>query len=282
LLYNPASGRGGWDSRLERLGLERGLEVVRTAGPQELTDQARRAADAGHERVVVAGGDGTVHQVIQGLAGSECALAILPTGTGNDLARVLGVERDPERALTRALTRRPQWIDLGRVDGHPYAGVAGLGLDGAVNRFIQEGSHRLHGTWLYAYATLRAVIGFRPPLVRVDYDDGRHEGPAWLAALANSPQFGGGMRLAPAARLDDGWLDLIIVEAVSLLRLLVLFPRIYRGTHVEHRAVHSRRVRRATLHCSPALTFCADGEMLFPVRSTGSSIEVWPRALRVV
>jgi diacylglycerol kinase (ATP) len=282
LLYNPSSAGGRWAGRLERLAREHGLEVCPSRSAEELTEQALLAAERGHERLLVAGGDGTVHHAIRGLAGTDCALAILPTGTGNDLARALGLERDLARAVSRALSGRPRRIDLGRIDGRPYAGVAGLGLDGEVNRFLARRASGPRRAWLYAYATLRTLLSFEPPGVRLEAHGQRYEGPVLLVALANSPLFGGGMRIAPRARMDDGWLDLVIIEPISLARLVVLFPRVYRGTHVDHPAVHSRRVRRATLSCSSDLTLYADGEPVIPVRSSETTIEIWPGALRVI
>ena len=219
---------------------------------------------------------------MQGLAGTSCALGILPVGGGNDLARVLGVDREPRRAAERAVEATPRRIDLGRLEGRAFAGVLGLGIDGDVSRRVAQGLRWLPGGLAYAWATLLCVPRFRAPWVRVDYEGGSFEGRVLIAALANSPVFGGGMRIAPAARLDDGWLDLVIVERVAPATVLRVFPRVYSGTHVDHPAVHTRRVRAATLRSEPCRTFWADGEPLCDSRPGGTAIEVWPAGLAVV
>jgi diacylglycerol kinase (ATP) len=247
-----------------------------------MTTHARRAADLGLDRVIVAGGDGAVHYALQGLAGSDCALGIVPVGSGNDLARALGVDPDPAVALRRAMEGASKAIDLGRIGNRVFAGVVGLGIDGDVCRRVQEQARWLPASAAYAYAALRSLIRFKPPHLRVEYEDGSYEGRVLLAGLANSPLFGGGMRIAPGAVLDDGWLDLVIVEQVPLPTLLRVFPRVYRGRHLSHPAVHCARVRRATFQADPPRTFYADGEPLMDSRDTPTSVEVWPGALRVV
>jgi len=282
LLLNPASGRGSASTRLAAALRSERVEVIETADPSEMTAQARRAADEGLDRVLVGGGDGAVHYAIQGLAGSDCALGIVPVGSGNDLARALGIELDLDAALRRAVQGSPKAIDLGRIGDRVFAGVLGLGIDGDVCRIVQEQPAWVPGSAAYAYAVLRSLMGFRPPRLRVEYEDGAYEGRVLLAGLANSPFFGGGMRIAPGALLDDGWLDLVIVEQVSLPTLLRVFPRVYRGRHLSHPAVHCARVRRASLHADPPRTFYADGEPLMDSQDSPTPVEIWPAALRVV
>jgi len=282
LLFNPASGGGRLFRQLEQAIREHALDARASRGPAELAEQARRAAEAGEERLLVAGGDGTIHAAIQGLAGTDCALGIVPTGTGNDLARSLGALGPPGAAIRRALGGVPRRIDLGRVDAAPFAGVAGLGLDGEVNRYIERRFPGSRRPWMYAWATLRTAYGFDPPRLRIQLDDDLLECRVLLAALANSPLFGGGMRIAPAASLDDGQLDLVIIEPISLFRMVLLFRRIYRGTHVGHAAVTCRPVTGATVSAERELTIYADGEPLHPLCGSAVPIRVWPAALSVV
>ncbi len=238
--------------------------------------------DEGRDRILVAGGDGTLHHAIRGLAGSECALGIIPWGTGNDLAGALGVAREAGRAIERAVRAAPRRIDLGRAGPVPFAGAAGIGVVGDVLEFLEARSRRWRGSWLYPYALLRTLRAFVPPRVRIEFEGGGYEGKVMLAVLANSPRFGGGMRIAPDARLDDGLLSLVVVEAMPALRLLALFPRVYRGRHVGHPAVKTFRVRGATLYCDRHAKVYGDGEYLLESGPAGARIEIWPGALRVV
>jgi diacylglycerol kinase (ATP) len=230
----------------------------------------------------VAGGDGALHYAIQGLAGTGCALGIVPVGSGNDLARALGIEDKPLEAARRALAGIPRPIDLGRLGGRYFAGTIGLGFDGEVARFVNEMSGWPPGAMAYPYALLRTLWRFEPPVLRVEHDSGRFEDHAMLAVFANSPFFGGGMKIAPGAELDDGLLDLVILERVAPFRLATIFPRVYRGSHVKDPRVHFWRSRSATFHANRALTFWADGEPVLPLKDEGATVEIVPRSLLAI
>lgn len=281
LLFNPAAGRGAVDLQRHLRGVEN-VRLRATRDAADVTEQARRAAAAGHERLLVAGGDGTLHFAIQGLAGSRCALGIVPLGSGNDVARALKIPLKTEPALALARSGTPRTIDLGTIEDRNFLLVAGLGIDSDVNRFIQERMRLPRGPWIYPYATLRTLLAFEPPLVSIESDEGRYEGRIVLAALANAPCFGGGMQIAPRAELDDAWLDVVIVEWAARLRLLTVLPRVYRGSHVGHPLVKTVRTRRARLWADRPVMFYADGEPIFPVRPEGTTVAVRPRSLRVV
>lgn len=282
LLFNASAAKGRSGQWLERLRALPALDVRISPDSENMEKEARQAADDGRERILVAGGDGSLHHAIRGLAGSDCALAIIPTGTGNDLARALGIELDPLKAVECALTAQPRRIDLGQVCGRNYVGVVGIGFDGEVAKCVNEMSGWPGGPLAYPYALIRTLWRFEAPLLRVEHEDGTYEGRAMFAVLANSPYFGGGMRIAPDARLDDGLLDLIILEEVPRLKLLALFPRVYRGSHIGHPSVHSLRVRRARLSADRPLTFFADGEELMALPEEGATVEVSPQSLLVV
>ena len=281
LLYNPEAGGRRARRAVERLSEIPDLELRTTRDIPELTREARSSAERGRPLLLVAGGDGTVHHAIQALAGSDCALGIVPTGSCNDFARALGVDADPVRAARAALGATHRRVDLGRLGDRVYAGVAAIGFDSAILGFIRDRNPGTRRGWVYPYAALRTMLSFEPPEVAVDWPGGSHSGRVLLTVVANSPRFGGGMQIAPDARLDDGWLDLVIVEAVGRPTLLGLLPRLYRGRHVGHSAVRTVRVREAQVRCDPPLCFHGDGEPMAQARPEGTRIEVWPGALRV-
>ena len=234
LLLNPLAARGRSRSRIDALLHEEHVELREIASPAAMAAEARLAATEGLDRVLVAGGDGAIHHAIRGLAGTDCALGVVPVGTGNDLARALGVPRDPLDAGRLALRTASRPIDLGRIDGLPFACVLGAGLDSEVNRRLRA-FRRLPAKLAYAAATLRALASFVPRTIEIDADSTRFDGPVVLAAFANAPWFGGGMRIAPAARLDDGALDLVVVRPLPLRTRVRLFPRVYRGRPIDQR-----------------------------------------------
>ncbi len=308
-LINPAAGpRSHRRRRLEHLAeLARsaGIEPETTESGLDLARRARAAAGDGIERVLVAGGDGSVHHAVQGLAGSATALGVVPAGTGNDFAAAIGAPREAGAAVRRALEVPVRRIDLGRAwrapggtrearagdpgpAGDPpsspavwFSTYAGVGFDSEVASRAHQRRRFLSGRVIYVWAVLRTLADFRPPVVTVEHDGGRFHGPAMFVTLANGPAFGGGMRIAPAAENDDGVLDLVIVKAIPRLTLLAVFPKVYAGRHVGHPAVEFVRTRRARFALDREMTAYADGEPMLPAGPEGIELEVVPGALAV-
>jgi diacylglycerol kinase (ATP) len=284
-LINPAAGRGSARDRFEELRIlasraSAGFVVSRNAG--DLAVQARRAVEDGVERLVVVGGDGTMHHAAQGLAGSDCALGVVALGTGNDLAATLRVPRDLEAAVRHALTGPVRRIDLIRVGETVCIGYAGVGFDSEVTRYANA-VQRLPKPLVYPWAVLHSLRTFEPPLMKVVHDGGTFLGRAMFANACNLPRFGGGMRIAPGARIDDGLLDLVIVKAVSRLTLLSIFPKVYAGKHVGHPAVELVRTRRVEITLDRDTTMYGGGEPVRPVRAGETvAVEVMPGGLAVV
>ena len=255
-MANPGGGRGRVARHLDelrRIATRRGWEFETSSDSVDLATRARRAAAEGVERLAVAGGDGSVHWALQGLAGGPTALAVLPMGSGNDIAATLGFEGGLERCAERAADAPTRRIDLGRLGERWFAGVAGAGFDGEVNRYANCRFRRLSGPPIYVLATLRVLASFRPPVLDVTTPTAEFSGGAYFAALANCPRYGGGMRIAPDASWFDGALDIVVVRAVSKLKLLTIFPRVFSGGHCRHPAVWMTRARRSAVDLRPAL-----------------------------
>jgi diacylglycerol kinase (ATP) len=283
-LVNPGGGRGRAGRRLRdlrRLAKAAGAEVVLSRDVQHLCDEARRAAAEGVERLLVAGGDGTVHHAIRGLAGTDCALAILPLGSGNDLAASLGVPPSLEEAVALGVAGRIRRIDLAHFGDVPFGCVAGVGFDSEVNRYANS-LRRLRGPLIYVWAVLRVLPRFRPVRVRLAHDGGDFTGPAMFVACANAPRYGGGMRIAPEARIDDGMLDVVIVKALPRTKLLRVFPRVFSGTHTRFPEIEIVRTRRAAIALDRTLLAYGDGEPLVEVGERPVPIAVTADGLRVV
>ncbi len=284
-LVNPSSGRGAGARHLDRLRIlaskyGAGLAVSRTAS--DLPMQAYRAAEDGVERLIVVGGDGTMHFALQGLAGSDCALGVVPLGSGNDLAGSLGVPAKLDEAVERAITGPIRKIDLIRVGPMYSVSYLGVGFDSEVTRTANQVKH-LRGPLIYAWSVIKTLATFKPPHLRVEHDGGVFEGKAMFAVAANLPRFGGGMRIAPEASIDDGLLDLVIVREISKVNLLRVFPKVYSGKHASHPAVEILRTRRAVLSIDRSMYLYGGGEPVRPMAPGDRvELEVLPGALAVV
>jgi diacylglycerol kinase (ATP) len=285
VIRNPASGRGRsarrWAEVAERFR-SAGAAFRETEGPGHATHLAKEAA-AGGGLVVAAGGDGTVAEVVEGLVGTSADLAVLPLGTGNDLARTLGFGTDIQAATTAALAGEPWTVDVYRWECGVRAGhginVAGCGFDAVVAQRINHGYRWLRGTQAYVAAVLESLVRYQPARVRLAVDGVEVDTTAMLVAVANAQSYGGGMRVAPAARLDDGLLDVVIVEGLSKVAFLRAFPQVFRGAHVDHPRVRVLRGRVVEVDADPGLPILADGEL---VGGSPARFEVVPRALRVM
>ncbi|HEX5613703.1 MAG TPA: diacylglycerol kinase family protein [Acidimicrobiia bacterium] len=280
-VVNPAAGRGRTRRLLPELTAALGavddVEVHVSDSPDAPVALARRAADAGRDLVAV-GGDGLVGTLAGIAASTGRRLAVVPSGAGNDFARNLGYDPkrplDALRVLGDAGTDRT--VDLGRVNGRAFTTVAAIGFDAEANRWANTVT-RLSGTPLYVAAVLRTLVRYRPKRFRLTIDTAEIELDAWLIASGNGPAYGGGMRIAPRASLDDGLLDVVVVGPMSVGKLLVTFPKVFRGAHERHPAVTIQRGRQVRIEALDAdLEAYADGERVGPLPA---AIDAWPDAL---
>jgi YegS/Rv2252/BmrU family lipid kinase len=288
LLVNPSAGGGkagrvlpGVLAALEGHGLTVRSELTRDL--DHARELARAAAMAG-ETVVCLSGDGMVGAVADVLrALPDALLGVLPGGRGNDLARVLGISADPVEACATIAAGYSRKLDLGEVGGHAFVGIASVGFDSEANRIANEAPPRL-GNLVYAYGALRALVGWRPARFeieltpsstsRTDEQAGeppteRHSFLAYTVGAANSKTYGGGMRAAPDALLDDGLLDVIVLENVSKIRFLTrILPKVFSGKHVEEPNVKAFRAREVLVSADRSFTMYADGDPIgeLPVR----------------
>lgn len=277
MLLNPTAGRGRGRRSLAAVAAaarRHGIEVEVPESPAELTACARRAAGEGCERLLVGGGDGTWHQAARGLAGSGCALAPIALGTGNDLARELGFALDPMTAIAQAVAAPVAPIDLGMAGGGIFCGVAGSGFDSECAEYSKS-VRRLRGPLVYTWSVVRVLTRFVPLSAVLDHDGGRFAGEVMFISFANTRWFGGGMHIAPHADAGDGLLDVVIVHRVSRARLLAVFPRVYRGSHLAHPAISTLRTGRARLGFDRPSMLYGDGEAIAPVpREAEGGLEI--------
>ncbi len=276
-IVNPVAGRGRTQKLLpdlERAASAAGIALHVSPEPGAPTKLARAATDEGHD-LVACGGDGLVTEVAGVAADTGKRLAIVPTGAGNDFARVLGYDpKHPLRAFDAIANGHDRVVDLGRVNGRWYTCVTASGFDAEANRWANT-VRRLSGTTLYVAAVLRTLAVYKPHRFRVTVDGEAHETTAWLVAVGNGPAYAGGMRVTPAASLEDGLLDVTIVGAMSRPQFLWNFPKVFKGNHVGHPEVTTLRgaqVYLESLDASIPMEVYADGERVGPLPGTMEAV----------
>ncbi len=282
IFVNPSSA-GGRTMRLlprvEQVLDERRVEfrVQRTKGLEHGVEEALLAVEAGEVPVVMSG-DGLVGAIGGAMAGAETPLGIVPGGRGNDLARVLGIPTDPERAIEVVLGGHSRRIDVGEANGKRFLGIASTGFDSEANRRANE-NRFLRGNLVYAWAALATLASWKPARYTVTIDAERIRLSGYSIAVANSSCYGGGMRIAPDAQLDDAELDVIAIGDVGKFRFLSNLPKVFKGTHVEKDEVRVFRAKHLELSASRPFAVYADGEHLTDLPAT---LRVLPRALSVL
>ncbi len=225
---------------------------------------AAEGSCAGYDRVVICGGDGSLNLSVREFNLQKGTLGLIPLGSGDDFARVLGIPRNVKKACDVLLDGSVREVDVATANDLRYLGVAGLGFDSEVARYANEEVKLLRGSIVYLYAILRGLPRFTPHRAQLN---GRDE-TIMFACVGNSPQYGGGIRITPAAVLDDRELDLLIVHQTSRAQLLKTLPRAYNGSHVRSPFVEARRGTDFHFTTEKPLDVYADGERLTqtPVR----------------
>lgn len=291
VLVNPQAGRGRSRrvaglavAELRRLGVA--VDVVVTRSAEHARESAAAAVADQRSAVVVCGGDGAVAAVLPVLAESVVPIGVLPGGSGNDVARALGLPvRDAVAAARVVAAGLAGPIDLGRVaaaDGTQrwFATVVAAGFDARVNERMNAMTWP-RGRTRYHVALVRELASFRPIRYRLTVDGHGLDCDAMLVAVGNLASYGGGMKICPDARVDDGRLDVTVVTSISRPTLVRLFPSVYPGRHVRRPEVHTARGRSVFLSCtaSPMVVAYADGERVGPLPI---SVTVAPAALSVL
>lgn len=329
LIANPISGKGRAKTIAEQAYAaitEAGQigTLVLTSGTGDAERFAHDAVNAGIRKIIACGGDGTLHEVVNGIAGkhptsgknsravlSDTILGVLPCGRGNDFAAAIGVPRKPKAAIQCLLNDKLTQVDLGKIkqdgqdgqDGQDkrhlgntarlqsaptvigagktryFITIATCGYDAEVSRRGAERSTLFKGTAAYVYAAIATLSDYQCPYIKLEGDFGTLEGNHLLAATGITPRYGGGFRIVPNARYDDGLFDVCSIRAVSKFTILRLLVTLFWGGHVSHPAVAIHQTRTLRIETEPAMLLYADGE---PMCETPATIEIVKHGLTVL
>ncbi len=292
LFVNPTAGRGRAGRRLSRISAlleQEGIEFEsyqsRTAG--DLEDQVRTQVNRGTERIVVAGGDGSVHEAVNGImhADNPARLGVIPSGTGNDFAKACRIPLNWEHA-TQLLAERikvdatSRCIDIGRMNERYFANGAGIGFDAKVTKIARSYRWPI-GDLVYLFAIFRCLVdGVATPDMTITSDALTMRGPITLASISNGAWVGGMFHIAPMADNSDGKLELLIADPVSRTRILSLLPKIISGEHLGENEVKHASVSRVTIEARGEVPSHLDGEVGAP--ASRFVIEILPAALNLL
>lgn len=296
LILNPRTNHGRSAQSAEGLRLlatEPTAEWISTERPGHAAELARRAGEQGCETVIVLGGDGTVHEVINGLmqvpAEQRPALGIVPLGSGNDFAHTLGIAKDSRQALQNALNGKPFLLDVGSVsDEHGrteyWNNTLGIGFDAVVTIRTRRLTF-VHGFAMYFLAVMQTIVlNFDPMKLHIETDQAQWEQETIMLTLGNGPREGGGFLVTPDAKLDDGLLHFATVDKLSRLMMLRLVPEVMKGTHGRFKIVRMGTCRKMTVACDRPLYVHFDGEIFAGFDSNVRRLEiaVHPQAIRLI
>jgi YegS/Rv2252/BmrU family lipid kinase len=299
LVLNPASAGGrthrNWPAIRAALG-SAGVtfDLHRTTAEGDATHAVRDALAGGYRTIVVVGGDGTLNEAVNGFfdpagdpIGGEASIALLPSGTGGDFRRVARIPSGLDAAARLIASGSKRSIDVGRVDFADgkrrfFVNIADCGMGGEVVARINRSAHKrggVRGSAMFLGASLATLWGYTSRVARVEVDGVTSERDVRSVVIANGRYFGGGMRVAPDAELDDGRFDVVIIGETGRTRALTGIPSLYRGRHVRRREVQVHRARVVRVSCQDApMLFDVEGEQ---VGTTPATLTCLPSAIRL-
>jgi diacylglycerol kinase (ATP) len=292
LLLNPAAGRGraqGFANEIVNILQSGGVscELIQSTATGDIERRSKEVSASGATKLIVAGGDGSVHEATNGIlqAGGHTALGIIPIGTGNDFAKASNTPLD-WRVASAALAQRldggkpPRRIDAGRMNDRFFANGAGIGFDAKINRIARKYQWPI-GDLVYLFAVFEGLWdGVITPTVQMNYDGIQYDGSITLANISNGPWVGGMFHIAPMAAIDDGKLDLIVAQPVSRRRIIALLPKLIKGNHIGETEISDHRIRHFSLVADSPVPSHLDGETQ-PLQ-TDFEIEILSQAMSLL
>jgi YegS/Rv2252/BmrU family lipid kinase len=284
IILNPTAGRGRGleaqtiiENKLNSLGLTYDLE--KTLGPEHVVNQARRASQSdNYDLIIAAGGDGTINQVVNGMVGSNIPLGVIPCGTGNDFAGMIGMPTDIEEALIQILNGSKLYIDLGKVNNRFFINSVGAGFDGQVAHYVNQGFRFLRGKIVYILSIFKTIFSYSGHQVRITIDGETNEFKALLIAVNNSITYGGGLRITPQAVIDDGYLAVCTAQMMNPVEISMNLPKLVKGTHGKLAKIKLMQAKTVLIESETPLFCQIDGE-IEEVRSL--KFEILPQAFPI-
>ncbi|NLC52460.1 MAG: diacylglycerol kinase family lipid kinase [Firmicutes bacterium] len=267
VIMNPVAGRGRALKAKPQilkalLAYNAELHLEETKGPRHATEIARQTVRAGFDLIIVVGGDGTLNQVVNGIGEERIPLGIIGCGTGNDFAKVLGMPADPVAAVHQIMGGETQQVDLCRVNESYFVSSVGVGFDGEVAFHANQGFRWVRGKTAYLCSVFKTLLSYRSRRIKLTVDGLVMEFDSLLVAVTNSPTYGGGYKINPEARINDGLFDVCAVQYMSRPEILACLPLLLPGWHRNLKKVRMMKGRNITVESSKPFYYQLDGEVL--------------------
>lgn len=284
LVVNALAGRGRGAVAipvikrcLDASGVDYEMELTQSHGAA--IDIARRAVEAGFDVVVACGGDGTINEVVNGIAGTSAKLGVIPVGTGNDFAIAMNIPVDPEAACRVLLRGNSRRVDLCRVNGRYFINAFGTGFDAEVALEVNRGVKFLRGIWAYLFAVFKLLFKYRAQEAVVTLDGKEIRIRPTIIGVTNAETYGGGMKICVGAKVDDGLFRVCLVDDMPKIKILWLLPKAIKGTHAGLKEVRLLDVAHISIRTSRPQPYHIDGEVF---EASSMDFEMFPGGIEVL
>lgn len=283
-IVNPTAGKGKAKELvpfIESECSESQIEYVikYTSTPTDGTSIAAWGAEKGFERIVAVGGDGTVNDVLNGIAGTNAALGVIPGGSGNDFIRSINSHKEIKKIVKDNIYGKIVKSDLGICNGKYFINVASSGFDAQVVMETQNAKKILSGSLAYIAAVIKTIFIYKGKKINIKIDDYTFEENTLLVAVANGKYYGGGMLPAPEAEIDDGYFDICHIKQVGKAKMLVLFPKFMKGKHGNIKEVSMLKGSKVSIEANEDLPVNLDGETFY---SRQIDFEIVPKGINII
>lgn len=268
-IINPVAGRGKAKRLIPLIEKtmetsEKMYDIVITEKPRQAIELASDGASKGYKTIVAVGGDGTINEVAKGIFSYGFSrLGIVPGGTGNDLAKTLKIPKDPKEAINIILKDKSRKIDVGFVNNIFFLNIASIGLDSEVLKNTEKIKKKVKGKIAYVLGFIETIFNYESKDVEIELDDVKISEEVVLVAVGNGRYYGGGMKICPMALIEDGYFHTCVIKNISKIKLFVVFPSIFLGTHIKFKKhVETYRTKKIKVNTKGSVYLNIDGEIL--------------------
>lgn len=284
-IVNPVAGKGKSNSVVKNIkekmmAFNVPYKIKMTTRKKEAEEIAKNAVCNGYKKIVAVGGDGTIYEVVNGIVGSKALLGVIAAGTGNDFVRTVGIPNDLEEALKTIVYGKTRAIDCGKVNNRYFVNVASIGLDAEIVKETENIKQYLSGSGAYIGGLLKTLFTFKYKDIHMNIDGMKKKKNITLVAVANGKYYGGGMKIAPMADIEDGDFQVCVVDKVSKLKLMGVFPKIFSGKHVHCDEVGLYKGRQVNINSQESLSINLDGDIIG--KSFDIRFEMIPKGIKVL